>query len=110
MSRRWLAALLLGLIATQSVAADLIERIVVKEVGGTPVFVSDVAQVLIDHAVRDLVGRALERAAARAGVTASLDRVIGNLSRGHRQRAGIAQALLGDPDLRARAQVRQPAK
>jgi heavy metal efflux system protein len=29
-----------------------IERIVVKEVGGTPVFVSDVAQVLIDHAVR----------------------------------------------------------
>lgn len=29
-----------------------IERIVVKEVGGTPVFISDVAQVLIDHAVR----------------------------------------------------------
>ncbi len=29
-----------------------IQRIVVKEVGGTPVFVGDVAQVLIDHAVR----------------------------------------------------------
>ncbi len=29
-----------------------IERIVVKETGGTPVFVGDVAQVLIDHAVR----------------------------------------------------------
>ncbi|MGA6826228.1 efflux RND transporter permease subunit [Nitrospira sp. NS4] len=29
-----------------------IERIVIKEAGGTPVFVSDVAQVLIDHAVR----------------------------------------------------------
>lgn len=29
-----------------------IERIVVKEVGGTPVFVGDVAQVQIDHAVR----------------------------------------------------------
>ncbi|MBH0193197.1 MAG: efflux RND transporter permease subunit, partial [Nitrospira sp.] len=29
-----------------------IERIVVKEVGGTPVFVGDVAQVHIDHAVR----------------------------------------------------------
>jgi cobalt-zinc-cadmium resistance protein CzcA len=29
-----------------------IERIVVKETGGTPVFVSDVAQVLIGHAVR----------------------------------------------------------
>lgn len=29
-----------------------IERIVVKETGGTPVYVSDVAQVLIDHAVR----------------------------------------------------------
>ena len=29
-----------------------IQRIVVKETGGTPVFVGDVAQVLIDHAVR----------------------------------------------------------
>lgn len=29
-----------------------IERIVVKETGGTPVYVSDVAQVVIDHAVR----------------------------------------------------------
>ena len=29
-----------------------IERIVIKETGGTPVFVGDVAQVLIDHAVR----------------------------------------------------------
>lgn len=29
-----------------------IERVVVKETGGTPVFVADVAQVLIDHAVR----------------------------------------------------------
>lgn len=33
-------------------ALEDIERIVVKEVGGTPVFVGDVAQVLIDHAVR----------------------------------------------------------
>jgi cobalt-zinc-cadmium resistance protein CzcA len=38
----------IGLIRT----LDDIGRIVVKEVGGTPVFVSDVAQVLIDHAVR----------------------------------------------------------
>jgi heavy metal efflux system protein len=38
----------IGLIRT----LEDIERIVVKEVGGTPVFVSDVAQVLIDHAVR----------------------------------------------------------
>ncbi|ULA65316.1 MAG: Cation efflux system protein CzcA [Nitrospira sp.] len=29
-----------------------VERIVIKETGGTPVFVGDVAQVLIDHAVR----------------------------------------------------------
>jgi len=29
-----------------------VEKIVVKETGGTPVYVSDVAQVLIDHAVR----------------------------------------------------------
>ena len=41
----------------------------------------------------------VERAAVRAGVEASLDRVIGNLSRGYRQRTGIAQALLGDPEV-----------
>jgi ABC-2 type transport system ATP-binding protein len=39
----------------------------------------------------------VERVAGRAGVDQVLDRVIGNLSKGYRQRAGIAQALVGDP-------------
>ena len=34
---------------------------------------------------------------ARAGLEASSSRVIGNLSKGYRQRVGLAQALLGDP-------------
>jgi len=38
----------IGLIRT----LEDVGRIVIKEAGGTPVFVSDVAQVLIDHAVR----------------------------------------------------------
>lgn len=41
----------------------------------------------------------VERVAARAGVAEVLDRVIGNLSKGYRQRAGIAQALVGDPEV-----------
>lgn len=35
----------------------------------------------------------------RAGLTEVAGRLIGNLSRGYRQRVGIAQAILADPDL-----------
>lgn len=35
----------------------------------------------------------------RAGVVDAKDRIIGQLSKGYRQRVGIADALLGDPDL-----------
>jgi len=41
--------------------------------------------------------REIERVAQRAAVADQLDRLVGNLSKGYRQRVGIAQALLGDP-------------
>ncbi len=39
------------------------------------------------------------RVAALTGVEDVLDRVTGNLSKGYRQRVGLAQALLGDPEV-----------
>lgn len=41
----------------------------------------------------------LERVAAATGITPELGRVIVNLSKGYRQRVGLAQALLGSPPL-----------
>jgi len=39
------------------------------------------------------------RVAALAGIGGVLDRLTGNLSKGFRQRVGLAQALLGDPEV-----------
>jgi ABC-2 type transport system ATP-binding protein len=36
---------------------------------------------------------------ARAGLSAARSRIIGNLSKGYRQRVGLAQALLGEPSV-----------
>src|SRR3712207_1424845 len=40
---------------------------------------------------------AVELALTRAGLDGVRSRIIGNLSKGYRQRVGLAQALLGDP-------------
>lgn len=53
--------------------------------------------------IRGLRGRALhesmERVAGRCGISHVLDRLAGNLSRGYRQRVGLAQALIHDPEV-----------
>jgi ABC-2 type transport system ATP-binding protein len=48
---------------------------------------------------RGQVKAEIERVAKVTGVTPELDRLTGTLSKGYRQRVGIAQALLGDPAL-----------
>jgi ABC-2 type transport system ATP-binding protein len=48
---------------------------------------------------RKQVSKEIERVAQATGITSELDRLCGVLSKGYRQRVGIAQALLGDPPL-----------
>ena len=45
------------------------------------------------------VGDAIERSLAQASVSDAEDRIIGQLSKGYRQRVGLADALLSDPPL-----------
>ncbi len=41
----------------------------------------------------------VERVANLTGCAEVIDRLIGNISKGYRQRVGLAQAILGDPDV-----------
>jgi ABC-2 type transport system ATP-binding protein len=48
---------------------------------------------------RGRVRSEVDRVAARTGAETVMDRVVRNLSKGYRQRVGLAQALLGDPEV-----------
>lgn len=47
----------------------------------------------------DELYKAVDAAIAKTGLTAYADRLIKNLSKGYKQRVGIAQAIIGDPDI-----------
>ena len=47
----------------------------------------------------DALYKAVESAVTKTGLTAYADRLIKNLSKGYKQRVGIAQAIIGDPEI-----------
>ena len=51
------------------------------------------------HVERGRRGRAVDSALERCGLADVRDRLIGNLSKGYRQRVGLAQAIVHDPEV-----------
>lgn len=47
----------------------------------------------------DKLYKAVDAAVTKTGLTAYADRLIKNLSKGYKQRVGIAQAIIGDPEI-----------
>ena len=47
----------------------------------------------------DELYKAIDRAVAKTGLTEYANRIIKNLSKGYKQRVGIAQAIIGDPEI-----------
>lgn len=53
----------------------------------------------IKNVPRNEIGRRIEQVVNRVGIADVIGRLIGNLSKGYRQRVGLAQALMGNPDI-----------
>lgn len=48
---------------------------------------------------KEKIGSSMTKAMEEAGITGVKDRIIGRLSKGYRQRVGIAQAIINDPEV-----------
>jgi ABC-2 type transport system ATP-binding protein len=48
---------------------------------------------------KEKIGSSIAKAMEESGITAVKDKVIGRLSKGYRQRVGIAQAIINDPEV-----------